>query len=408
MRQLSVLYKTLDQKKLIKSANYVRHELTVRLAHRIREFQTLPYIVGTNPYFQNVYQLYWEAFNKIREVKEIQNLQENDDFVSILKEQLEAHVQVIPLLAMGISECCMMMTQRDMDRFIHDMLRTRIGRRLLGEQHLNLTSYWNAAFRKETSFSVSAWSGTGRFGHETVPPEESETAGHQREPEAEHSSSKGYFGVVCTSIKAHDILQKCVSVARQVTYDNLKLEAPQVVIEGGDVEFTYVPDHLEYILVELLKNSMRHTVKKHARSLPADDLDPASSSSSAASDPAAVLSTMPPVRVTIASVSNDLYFRVSDQGGGIAPQYTNSLYSFSRPPSRFANVTLDSQRKTPKDTYQSPNLPHVRLGFGLPMSKVYANYWGGELNVVSMDGYGTDAYLRIAKLGTNVEHLVME
>ena len=41
-------------------------------------------------------------------------------------------------------------------------------------------------------------------------------------------------------------------------------DAPDVVVVGRtDLTFPYVPSHLNYMLVELLKNSMRATVEKH-------------------------------------------------------------------------------------------------------------------------------------------------
>jgi hypothetical protein len=35
-------------------ARFLREELPVRFAHRIREFQSLPFIVGCNPYIKSV------------------------------------------------------------------------------------------------------------------------------------------------------------------------------------------------------------------------------------------------------------------------------------------------------------------------------------------------------------------
>lgn len=34
-------------------------------------------------------------------------------------------------------------------------------------------------------------------------------------------------------------------------------------------------------------------------------------------------------------------------------------------------------------------------GYGLPISRLYARYFGGDLQIISMEGYGTDAYLHL-------------
>jgi pyruvate dehydrogenase kinase 2/3/4 len=45
------------------------------------------------------------------------------------------------------------------------------------------------------------------------------------------------------------------------------------------------------------------------------------------------------------------------------------------------------------------------LGYGLPISRLYARYFGGDLQVISMEGYGTDAYLHLKRLGNAEESL---
>lgn len=49
--------------------------------------------------------------------------------------------------------------------------------------------------------------------------------------------------------------------------------------------------------------------------------------------------------------------------------------------------------------------PNLRLGIGLPMSRVYAEYWAGSLELHSLEGYGVDVFLQISKLGNKSEQL---
>ncbi len=49
--------------------------------------------------------------------------------------------------------------------------------------------------------------------------------------------------------------------------------------------------------------------------------------------------------------------------------------------------------------------PNLRLGIGLPMSRVYAEYWAGSLELHNLEGYGVDAFLQLSKLGNKNEQL---
>lgn len=44
-------------------------------------------------------------------------------------------------------------------------------------------------------------------------------------------------------------------------------------------------------------------------------------------------------------------------------------------------------------------------GYGLPISRLYARYFGGDLQIISMENYGTDAYLHLNRLGNSQEPL---
>lgn len=119
-----VFGRSLTEDRLISSANYVRTELPTRIAHRIRDIQHLPYVVVTNPHINDVYNLYYSAFDKFRKMKEIKTLEDNDQLCEIIGENLRMHLTVIPKLAMGIHESQGLIDSKDMDKFMNTILKS--------------------------------------------------------------------------------------------------------------------------------------------------------------------------------------------------------------------------------------------------------------------------------------------
>lgn len=95
-----------------------------RIAHRIRDLQRLPYVVVTNPHINEVYDLYYNAFDTFRKVKEIKTLEDNDRLCTTIRSTLKAHLTVIPKLAMGILESSELMNPEDLDKFMNTILRS--------------------------------------------------------------------------------------------------------------------------------------------------------------------------------------------------------------------------------------------------------------------------------------------
>lgn len=96
--------------------------------------------------------------------------------------------------------------------------------------------------------------------------------------------------------------------------------------------------------------------------------------------------------------SRDL-LQVSDEGGGIPrsglPRIWTYLYSTALSPLDEMEDTGDADGPAVLAGY----------GYGLPLSRLYARYFGGELQIISMEGYGTDAYLHLNRLGNVQEPL---
>uniref|UniRef100_A0A7N8XGJ6 Protein-serine/threonine kinase n=1 Tax=Mastacembelus armatus TaxID=205130 RepID=A0A7N8XGJ6_9TELE len=102
----------------------------------------------------------------------------------------------------------------------------------------------------------------------------------------------------------------------------------------------------------------------------------------------------PPIRLQIALGTEDLTVKLSDRGGGVPLRKIERLftytYSTAPPPS------IDGSLAAPLAGY----------GYGLPISRLYARYFQGDLKLYSLEGYGTDAVIYIRALSTeSIERL---
>ncbi|KAL9583748.1 MAG: hypothetical protein Q9203_004947 [Teloschistes exilis] len=364
LRQLTFFGRTLTESRLISSANYVRKELPTRLAHRLRDMQTLPYVVVTNPHMSHVYELYYKAFENLRRVREIKSVEDNDRYCKLISETLQEHLTVIPKLAMGIIECQSLMRPEEMDKFMNTLLRSRISRRVIAEQHLALTETFH-----------SPW--------------------HFPDAKQQYDPNADFVGEVFLRCNAREVVEECSQRAKSLAKEALGSDRrlPEVRLEGHlDATFPYILSHLQYIVGELLRNSMQAVVEK---------------SEHLAGNPA-------PVEVLICEAPQHVIIRISDQGGGIPKDILPSLWSFGKGPR--SRIHLENLVQVPKMAATMQELkpsqhsigggvPGTGAGMGLPMSRVYAEYWAGSLEIHSLEGYGVDAFLQISKLGNKNEQL---
>ncbi|KAJ1668636.1 [Pyruvate dehydrogenase (acetyl-transferring)] kinase 2, mitochondrial [Coemansia sp. RSA 1813] len=390
LRQLVLFGRQLTDDKLVASANYVRTELPVRLAHRISDFQFLPYIAGTNPHLRTVYDLYWRAFDEFRKFPVVKTLDDNRRFCDNVKKNLLEHSQVIPQLGMGVSECADLVAPEEIDRFMNQMLISRISRRTLAEQHIALSEQFDDDLRVHLGLLQS-------------------TEGFAQMRQAPKGFATQRIGIVRADCNAAQIVHECAHHVAGIYEDAYHLPpgtAPQVIVEGHtDATFMCIPAHFSYIVHELLKNAMAHVVRRFA-----DTLDAAATveekGSTAQKHHRATDPVFPPIRVTICSSHSDIVVRVSDQGGGIGPDVLPYIWSFTHPlkAKRLHNFHAVHRMEARVDETDAVS-PLMSFGFGLPMSRVYARYWGGSVSVHSLPGHGVDAYIQLPRLGNVVENI---
>ncbi|XP_042562974.1 pyruvate dehydrogenase (acetyl-transferring) kinase isozyme 3, mitochondrial-like isoform X2 [Clupea harengus] len=144
----------------------------------------------------------------------------------------------------------------------------------------------------------------------------------------------------------------------------LNLQEANAKGQEKPIQVVYIPSHLFHMLFELFKNSMRATVELHKDASRG----------------------LPPVTALVTLGKEDLSIKISDLGGGVPLRKIERLFNY-----------MYSSAPTPSLDLSESAVPLAGFGYGLPISRLYARYFQGDLNLYSMEGVGTDAviYLKV-------------
>merc|ERR1712018_331808 len=165
----------------------------------------------------------------------------------------------------------------------------------------------------------------------------------------------------------------------------------------------YVKSHLHHICCELLKNSVRAVVELHSGEKGEEHRKKMGMNSSDHKD------GLPPVVVVISGGDEDVTIKISDQGVGIPSSELRKIWSYhfstaqgfhEKKPSLTKGSDVSHPNREPlrdddDELLFPPDVHNFRenfygLGYGLPVCRVFARYFGGDLSVVSTESIGTD------------------
>ncbi|CAM9614740.1 unnamed protein product [Chrysoparadoxa australica] len=337
------------EKMLIQVASFLHRELPIRLAHRVRDLESVPDMLAQKS-VQQVREWYVQSYDEILEFPVPNTRELEGEFARLLTDIYSRHAPVLLTMARGVWELREAFKDRegvnefyDFDRlhhFLDGFYMSRIGIRILIGHYIALQDLGTA--------------------------------------------NDSWIGMVCQETSPAEVAASAIEDAKFVCARQYG-DAPDVTLHGRlDLTFSYVPSHLHYILMELLKNSMRATVDFHGL----DDMD------------------MYPIRLVIADgeKNEDVVIKVADEGGGIRRSYMNRIWSYlfttADPAVQAGFVNLGQV-----ESDHAKESPLAGLGYGLPISRSYARYFGGDLSIMSMEGYGTDAFVHLSRIGKHSEPL---
>ena len=127
--------------------------------------------------------------------------------------------------------------------------------------------------------------------------------------------------------------------------------------------FMYIPGHLHYILVEILKNSAKAT------------LDFAKNKE--------------PITISTSMGKTDFIIKISDKGGG-----------FNRLDDIFSFLYTSATTYDKNDMYKIAGYGH-----GVGLSRLYARYFDGDIKICPVENVGTDTYIYINCIGNTLENV---
>ncbi|XP_060785995.1 pyruvate dehydrogenase (acetyl-transferring) kinase isozyme 1, mitochondrial [Neoarius graeffei] len=323
---------------------FLREELPVRLANIMKEINLLPDNLLRTPSVRLVQSWYIQSLLDILEFKEknANNGKVVSDFTDAVIKILSRHNDVVPTMAQGVVE-----------------YKEAYGTDPATSQ--NMQYFLDRFYMSRISIRMLLNQHTLLFGG-------------KMQVNPAHPKQIGSIDPYC---RVTDVVKDAYENARDLC-ERYYMNSPEVKLEefngkepNKPITVVYVPSHLYHMVFELFKNAMRATMELYGDAM-----------------------EYPAVHVKIVLGSEDLTVKVSDLGGGVPLRKIDRLFTY----------TYSTAPRPRTDTSRAA--PLAGFGYGLPISRLYARYFQGELQLYSMEGHGTDAVIYIRALSTeSIERL---
>ena len=208
---------------LVETASALHDQLLVRIAHGICYFQSLPFLPAANPILLSLHERYLKLFEHLAHFPRIQTAKDEELFAHLITRFIRHTDDVIGQLSSGCREAQKYFKSYTvMQEFLDHILQNRLSMRLLAEHYLAL--------------------------HD------------QRMRPAGDDSWRGAISMQFQPVKT---VQQCIDDVASICFDTYGV-VPRVQIDNHlHQPLPYFSSVVEYILRELLKNSMRALVEYH-------------------------------------------------------------------------------------------------------------------------------------------------
>lgn len=379
-----------------KSFEFLKNELPVRIANILQEIRLLPDSLLLTKPLQEIIKMYENTFVTLLKY-------ENSDckrpsiiskFTDDLHEIVDTHSNVVMLMAMGIKEMKeegpnSWDEDKQLQYFLDRFYISRIGIRMLITQH---TLVYGPILRENETY-------VGCIDPQCSPLEQA-------------VSAYGFARMLCTRVYGRS--PGCdIRVYNRLPGDAIpdldlivdsdgkpngacelfadKPDCSELTIRGKNVNFCYVPGHLFHMLFELSKNAMRAVVEAHGSK-----------------------EQLPRLQIVICNAPEDVTIRLNDLGGGMSHQTSVQAFKYTFTTASHLGPLVDDTAEASQvasnrlgvDPERATYSPLAGRGHGLPLSRLYARYLGGELSLNSVEGHGSSALIYLKRLPETANELL--
>lgn len=363
---LSKLYKyTLNTPNIhnqrIRNAQFLHRELQVRVADRALDLLTLPNRLSSTRAIKDVAFKYIQLLKQITECPVPKTIEEERHFTVVVSEMVLDRTSIPHGIAKGMQSLKDKRREKLLDsarlQQVEDALyrffTARVGLRFLMEHHILTADTPQATLLRKQH--------TCHLDDECTLSPPKYLDNHQ------------YVGVIENNCNPVLEIEQVVKQVTRSCISSHGIAPPIELIDctsSSNTPFCYVPHHLRYMVAELLKNSCRATIRHHLNTS----------------------QKMDPIKIIIVKGKEDVTIKIADRGGGISRSKLRDVWTFTK---STLNTTHDDFHAAADDIRE----------FGLPLARIYARYFGGDITLKSCEGVGLDAYLYLPVLGDSCENL---
>jgi len=310
------------------SFEFLRHEVPVRLAHIMKEINLLPRNLRRMPSVELVKSWYVQSFLDLMEFQEEKHTSISDAVLDKFAKKLLHIKRRHDNTVETLAQGVIELRDSEGEDSLHPSIQYFLDRFYMNRISVRLLMTQHLALFDENI----------------------------------KSSKSKFIGVFDPNCHVSTVVQDAADNARLLC-DQFYFASPELIIteqnaveKGKPINVAYVPSHLYHMIFELTKNAMRAVVEHHG----ADNID------------------LPRIEVVIGKGKEDLTIQVSDKGGGISRNQIEKLFMYH-------------YTTAPQPLSTGAIAPLAGYGYGLPLSRMYAKYFGGDIQISSIEGYGTNA-----------------